>query len=193
MPTDNAKDILDANIAEAVNTLQNLSAHGEALNRAASLLAEALKAGRTLLICGNGGSAADASHIAAEIVGRFVKERKGYAAIALSDSPATLTAVSNDYGFDEVFARQVEAYGRPGDVLLAISTSGNSPNVLKAIEQAKALGLATITLLGKDGGQARGQADVEFVVRQDVTARIQEAHQLIYHSLCEAVDSALAD
>ena len=193
MAHDPAKEILSANLAEAVNTFQALIEHGEALGRAASLIADALKAGHTLLICGNGGSAADASHIAAEIVGRFVKERRGYAAIALSDSPAALTAISNDYGFDQVFARQVEAFGRAGDVLLAISTSGNSPNVLAAMAQAKRTGLSIVTLLGKDGGKAKGVADVEMIVRNPVTARVQEAHQLLYHSLCEALDVALVD
>ena len=193
MPTHQAQDILNANIAEAVKNAQQLSEHGEALDQAVQLIAKALTTGHKLLICGNGGSAADASHIAAEIVGRFVKERRGYAAIALSDSPGTLTAVSNDYGFDSVFARQVEAYGQPGDVLLAISTSGNSPNVLQAIEQAKKMKLSTITLLGKDGGRAGGRADVEFIIRHPVTARVQEAHQLLYHSLCEALDVVLVD
>jgi D-sedoheptulose 7-phosphate isomerase len=187
----NAKDVLNVNITDAAQTLQGLTEHGEALNKAADLIGSALLAGQKLLVCGNGGSAADASHIAAEIVGRFVEHRRGYAAIALGDSSGTLTAVGNDYGFDAVFARQVEAYGQSGDVLLAISTSGNSANVLAALEKAKELGLATVTLLGKDGGKARGLADVELIVRHDVTARIQEAHQVLYHSLCEAIDSCL--
>ena len=191
MPDVNAADILNANIADAVATFQTLSEHGESLRRATQLLAECLLGGHKLLICGNGGSAADASHIAAEIVGRFVKERRGYAAIALGDSPGTLTAVGNDYGFDNVFARQVEAYGQPGDVFMGITTSGNSPNILRALEQARALGLASIMLLGRDGGRARGLGTIEFIVRQDVTARIQEAHQVLYHSLCQALDMVL--
>lgn len=191
MPQPDAQDILNANLADAISTFRGLGEHGPALQRAAKLLTECLLNGHKLLVCGNGGSSADASHIAAEIVGRFVEERRGYAAIALGDSPGILTAVSNDYGFDEVFARQVEALGRPGDALLAITTSGNSPNVLRALEAANKMGLTTIALLGRDGGRARGLATVEFVVRATVTARIQEAHQLLYHSLCGAIDSAL--
>lgn len=191
MPQPNAPDILHANIADAIDVFEGLREHGPALQRAAELLIECLLNGRKLLVCGNGGSSADASHIAAEIVGRFVLERKGYTAIALSDSPGIITAVSNDYGFDEVFARQVEAMGRPGDVLLAITTSGNSPNVRRALEAANKLGLKSIAMLGRDGGAARGMATVELIVRTTVTARIQEAHQMLYHSLCAAIDPAL--
>lgn len=191
MPQPDAPDILNANIADAVRTFEGLREHGPALQRAADLLAGCLLSGHKLLVCGNGGSSADASHIAAEIVGRFVEERRGYTAIALSDSPGIMTAVSNDYGFDEAFARQVEAMGRPGDVLLAITTSGNSPNVRRALEAANKLGLKSIALLGRDGGAAKGLATVEFIVRTTVTARIQEAHQVLYHSLCGAIDPAL--
>lgn len=191
MPQPNTSDILNANIADAVHVFEGLREYGPALQRAAEMLTECLLNGHKLLVCGNGGSAADASHIAAEIVGRFVEERRGYTAIALSDSPGIITAVSNDYGFDEAFARQVEAMGRPGDVLLAITTSGNSPNVRRALQAANRLGMKSIALLGRDGGAARGLATVEFIVRTTVTARIQEAHQLLYHSLCAAIDPAL--
>jgi len=191
MPIDKADDILNANIADATRVFQDLSAHGPALARAAKLLSDCLLGGHKLLACGNGGSSADASHIVAEIVGRFIDDRKGFPAIALNDPTGVLTAVGNDYGFDHVFARQVEALGQPGDVLLAISTSGNSANILHALEEADKTGLATIALLGKDGGKARGRATVEMIVDETVTARIQEAHQLLYHSLCQAVDQAL--
>ncbi len=191
MPTDKADDILNANISDASRVFSNLSAHGPALARAAKLLTDCLLGGHKLLACGNGGSSADASHIVAEIVGRFVDERRGYPAIALNDPTGVLTAVGNDYGFDHVFARQVEAFGKRGDVLLVITTSGNSANIIQAIEAADKLGLATIALLGKDGGKARGMATVEMVVDETVTARVQEAHQLLYHSLCQAVDHAL--
>lgn len=191
MSNTNAQDILNANITDAVRNLQGISEHGEALERASRLIVDALLGGNKLLTCGNGGSAADAGHIAAEFVGRFVRERKGYPAIALSDSVSTVTAVSNDYGYDNVFARQVQAYGQPGDVLLALSTSGNSTNIIRALEQADQMGLATIAFLGRDGGRARGLAQVELLIHHDASARIQEAHQVLYHSLCEAVDNAL--
>lgn len=191
MPNANAQDILNANIAEAVSTVQSLGEHGEALGRAAELISGALLGGNTLLTCGNGGSAADAGHIAAEFVGRFVRDRQGYPAIALGDTASTVTAISNDYDYDNVFARQVQAYGRPGDVLLVLSTSGQSTNIVRALEQAGKMGLATIAFLGRDGGRALGLAKVEFLIRHDASARIQEAHQVLYHSLCEAVDNAL--
>jgi len=191
MPLDKADDILTANIADATRAFKNLSAHGPALAQAAKLLADCLLNGHKLLACGNGGSSADASHIVAEIVGRFVDDRKGYPAIALNDPTGVLTAVGNDYGFDHVFARQVQAFGQRGDVLLVISTSGNSGNILHALDAADKIGLTTIALLGKDGGKARGRASVEMVVDESVTARVQEAHQLLYHSLCQAVDRVL--
>ncbi len=189
----NAKDFLERNIADTVRTIQNLSQHTEALGHAAQIIADALLAGNKLLICGNGGSAADAGHIAAEIVGRFVQDRKGYPAIALTESPSTLTAVSNDYGFDNIFARQVQAYGRPGDVLLVLTTSGNSPNIVRALEEAKSLNLATLAFLGRDGGKAHGMAQVEIIVQNDASARIQEAHQVLYHSMCEVIDTMLCN
>ncbi len=191
MPLEQADDILNANIADATRTFANLSVHGPALGRAAKMLADCLMGGHKLLACGNGGSSADASHIVAEVVGRFVDDRRGYPAIALSEPTGVMTAVGNDYGFDHIFSRQVEALGQRGDVLLVISTSGNSANVLRALEAADKIGLGTISLLGKDGGKARGAAAVEMIVDESVTARVQEAHQLLYHSLCQAVDQVL--
>jgi D-sedoheptulose 7-phosphate isomerase len=191
MTQDNAENILNANITAATRTFAGLSTHGPALVRAIDLLTGCLTSGHKLLACGNGGSSADASHIVAEIVGRFVDDRRGYPAIALSDPTGVLTAVGNDYGFDHIFARQVEAHGRRGDVLLVISTSGNSENIVRALEAADKIGISSIALLGKDGGKARGRATVEMIVDEQVTARVQEAHQLLYHSLCEGVDRAL--
>ncbi len=162
------------------------------LARAAELLTSALARGGTVLLCGNGGSAADAQHIAAELTGRFLRERRGLPAVALTTDTSALTAIGNDYGFERVFARQVEALGRPGDVLVAITTSGSSPNVLHAIDGARARGLAVIGLLGRDGGAARARCDVALVVESEVTARVQEVHILVAHVLCEAVDRALA-
>jgi D-sedoheptulose 7-phosphate isomerase len=160
--------------------------------RAAAMLIECLQTGGQVLICGNGGSAADAQHIAAELVGRFRRERKGLAAVALTTDTSVLTALANDYTYDQVFRRQVEALGRPGDLLLAISTSGNSPNLLLAAREAKAAGMATCALLGKDGGRLAGEVDLALVVPADDTARIQEGQTVIYHIICDLVEEAFA-
>lgn len=153
-------------------------------------MAERLKRGCRILICGNGGSAADAQHFAAELSGRYVKERRALAGIALTTDTSALTAIGNDYGFDKVFSRQVEALGRPGDLLVGISTSGNSQNVLVAVEAAKSLGMKTLGLLGRDGGKLKDVCDDALVVPCPVTARIQEVHQMIYHFWCEVIDEA---
>ncbi len=152
-------------------------------------MAERLRRGARILVCGNGGSAADAQHFAAELSGRYVKERRALAGIALTTDTSALTAIGNDYGFDQVFSRQVEALGRPGDLLVGISTSGNSPNVVKAVEAAQALGLRTLGLLGRDGGRLATLCDDCLVVPSSVTARIQEIHLMVYHFWCEALDT----
>lgn len=151
-------------------------------------MAERLRRGCKLLVCGNGGSAADAQHLAAELTGRYLKERRALAAIALTTDTSALTAIGNDYSYDYVFARQVEALARPGDLLVGISTSGNSANVIRAVEVAKSLGVRTIGLLGRDGGKLRSMVDDPLVVPSTVTARIQEVHQMVYHFWCEALD-----
>ncbi|MBI4912773.1 MAG: D-sedoheptulose 7-phosphate isomerase [Acidobacteria bacterium] len=153
-------------------------------------MAERLRRGCRILVCGNGGSAADAQHFAAELSGRYLKERRGLAGLALTTDSSALTAIGNDYGFDQVFSRQVEALGRPGDLLVGISTSGNSPNVLRAVEAARDLGMRTLGLLGRDGGKLRTAVDDPLVVPSTVTARIQEVHQMVYHFWCEALDEA---
>lgn len=162
------------------------------IEAAALCLIEALKQGGKILICGNGGSASDALHIAGEIVGRFQKERRAYAAVALNADPAVMTAVANDYDFEQIFARQVEGLMTEKDVLLGLSTSGNSANVIRAFEKAKQIGGKTVLLSGKSGGKLRMMADVPLVVPSDVTAHIQEAHECIYHILCGLVEQALA-
>jgi D-sedoheptulose 7-phosphate isomerase len=165
-----------------------------ALVRAAQALADALAAGHKVLACGNGGSAADAQHFAAELTGRYERERPGLPGIALSVDTSALTAIGNDYGFERVFAKQVEALGREGDWLLAISTSGNSPNVVKAIEAAHARGLKVIALTGKNGGaiaKLLRADDIELRAASEVTARIQEVHILFLHCLCDAIDELL--
>lgn len=165
-----------------------------ALARAAQALADALVDGHKVLACGNGGSAADAQHFAAELTGRYERERPGLPGIALSVDTSALTAIGNDYGFERVFAKQVDALGREGDCLLAISTSGNSPNVIKAIEAAQARGLRVIALTGKSGGaiaKLLRADDIELRAVSDVTARIQEVHILFLHCLCDAIDELL--
>lgn len=165
----------------------------ETLLRAADSMVTALRAGRTLLACGNGGSAADAQHFVAELVGRFERERRAWPALALTTDTSILTAVANDYAFERVFARQVEAHGRPGDVLLAISTSGNSTSVVRATEVARAAGLVTVALTGHDGGCLGRLADVHLNVPSSSTARVQEVHQTLLHVLCELVERELTE
>ncbi|HUE29975.1 MAG TPA: D-sedoheptulose 7-phosphate isomerase [Verrucomicrobiae bacterium] len=169
-----------------------LDENADALERAVDLVAEALAAGRTLLLFGNGGSAADAQHLAAEFVGRFQRERRPLRAIALTTDTSALTAIANDYGYDEVFARQVRALGTPGDVALALSTSGRSASVLRAVEACRELGVRTIGLTGGDGGALAGRVDLCLRVSASThAARIQETHILIGHVLCELVDRRL--
>lgn len=155
----------------------------------AEQLIAAFRNGNKLLVMGNGGSAADAQHFVAEVVGRFKMERPALPAVALSTDTSILTAIGNDYGFDQVFSRQVEALGRPGDLLIGISTSGNSPNVIRAVASARELGVRTLGLLGRDGGKLKDLMDDALVVPSTVTARIQEVHQMIYHFWCEALDA----
>jgi len=165
---------------------------GADIGKAAGLVADAFSAGGQLIVCGNGGSAADAQHIAAEFVGRYLKERTPFPAVALNANSSAVTAIGNDYGFDEVFARQLRAHGRAGDVLLAISTSGDSPNVLRAAAAAREAGVAVIGLAGRDGGTLAALCDVCLTVPVDATPRIQEAHILIAHVLCGLVEDALS-
>ena len=183
--------VLRANIQASTATLAALISLAEPLDRAVKLVSDCLLGGHKILTCGNGGSASDASHLATEFVVRFQDERRGYPAISLTDSGSTLTAAGNDYGFEQIFARQVKAFAQTGDVLIAISTSGKSKNVLLALEAARELGIASIAFLGKGGGFTRGVATVELLVPSDTTARVQEAQLLLYHCLCELVDDKL--
>jgi D-sedoheptulose 7-phosphate isomerase len=161
------------------------------VQRAASCLSDALRRGGKLMFCGNGGSAADSQHLASEFTGRFVDDRRPLAALALSTDSSALTCIANDYAFDQVFERQLRGLGRAGDVLIAISTSGNSPNVLRATQAAREIGIAVVGLLGRDGGKLKPLCDVALVVPSDTTARIQEAHIFIGHTLCALVEHAL--
>jgi D-sedoheptulose 7-phosphate isomerase len=158
---------------------------------AADLVAAALLHGSKVLACGNGGSASDASHLTTEFVSRFDRERRPWPAISLSAHGGDLTAIGNDYDFRDVFARQVSAFGKPGDVLIVFTTSGNSENVRRALQQAKAQEVATIAFLGRTGGNSTGIADVELLAPGHVTARIQEAHKILLHALCEMVEDRL--
>jgi D-sedoheptulose 7-phosphate isomerase len=168
------------------------AARAEDVVCAADLIAEAFRAGSKLLICGNGGSAADAQHLAGEFVNQFVvKDRPALPALALTTDGGVLTCVANDAGFERIFARQVEAFGAAGDVLLAITTSGNSPNVLAAAEVARARGMKVVGLLGRDGGRVRERCDLALVVESDDTQRIQETHNLVGHVLCDLVERLL--
>ncbi len=152
------------------------------------LIGKRLKNGNKVLICGNGGSAADSQHFAAEIVGRFEKERKGYPAIALTTDTSALTAIGNDYGFEKIFSRQVEALGEKGDILIGISTSGNSQNIIEAVKVAKEIGIFTVGFLGKDGGKMKDIVDKAFIVKSNNTARVQEVHLTLEHAICRVLD-----
>jgi D-sedoheptulose 7-phosphate isomerase len=187
-----SSEFLKSAIAAAKETFQSLINLEERVAKAADLIEECLRSRHKLLICGNGGSAADAAHFATEFVVRFVKDRPAYPTICLAGDGGLLTAAGNDYGFDEIFARQVAAFGVDGDLLICLTTSGNSKNVIRALEEAKSRKLKTIAFLGRDGGSTIGTADVDLLVRGDSTARIQEAHQLLLHVLCETVESRLA-
>lgn len=179
------------------DSLRVLSAARETLDparmeAAVTAVAGALGANRALLVCGNGGSAADAQHITGELVGRFLRERRGLKAICLSSNPAILTAWANDYSYESVFARQVEAYGEAGGVLLGLSTSGNSPNVVMAFEAARKAGMTTIALTGEGGGRLAPLADILLAAPSRSTPQIQQVHLCLYHYLCLAVEARLA-
>lgn len=187
MSSDN---IADRMLEEHAVDFERFRAQAERLDAIGKRTVDALRAGKKILVCGNGGSASQADHFAGELVGRFRGERVGLPAIALSSSPAGLTAIGNDYGYDRVFARQVEALGVEGDLLFALTTSGRSANVLEALKAAKARGVYSIGLLGKDGGPAAALCDETLIVDSKSTARIQEMHILAIHIVCEIIDRA---
>ena len=189
--TGSLETMLNSMIDSHIRCMQGLKPLAPTIEKTGALLLNGLLRGGKLLICGNGGSAGDAQHFAAEIIGRFEKERQAYPAVALSTDTSILTAVSNDYGYREVFARQVDGLGRPGDILMGISTSGHSPNVQRAVERARAIGMKTVGLLGKDGGELREEVDQAIVVDSPVTARIQEAHIFILHYWAWQIENGL--
>jgi D-sedoheptulose 7-phosphate isomerase len=177
-------------LKDAAAAHERMTARADVVVKAAGAIAAALKQGNAVLTFGNGGSAADAQHFAAEMVGRYERDRKAWPAIALTTDTSALTAVGNDYGFERVFARQIEALGRPGDVAIGISTSGNSPNVLRGLEAAKAAGLVTIALTGR-GGSAGTIAAYHIAVEEARTSRVQEVHATVLHVICELVEKEL--
>lgn len=186
------RERVEAELGESAALMLRLSKEESGtICRMAGVVADCLEKGGVLLLCGNGGSAADAQHFAGELVGRFLIERAPLRCIALSADSAILTAIGNDYGFERIFARQVAAHGREGDVLLAVSTSGKSPNLLEAVREAKRLKMHVLALSGRDGGPLARQADLCITVSARLSPRIQEAHAAIGHILCGLVEQSL--
>ena len=187
------KNIIKAKIEENIETSEELhKEQAENIEKAVKAIVSSLKNEGKVLVFGNGGSAADSQHIAAELVGRFKKERRAIPAIALTTNTSTLTAIGNDYGYDVIFSRQVEAFGREGDVALGLSTSGNSKNVISALKKARSAGMKTVCLTGAGGGALKDNCDVLITAGSKNTARIQEAHILIGHILCELIEDELS-
>ncbi len=184
-------NFLQESIRAACDTFESLHELAQPVTRAVDAMAECLCAGRKLLVCGNGGSAADGADFSAEFGCRFVTDRRPYPALNLAQGGSLMSAIGNDYGYDEVFARQVAGLGQKGDVLVAITTSGNSKNILRALEEGNSRGLTTVALLGRSGGPAKGMAEIELLVRSETTARIQEAHKFLLHVICGLVDARL--
>ena len=184
-------ELIKARIEESIDVKKKILSDDGMINiieEIANTMTQSINQGGKILFCGNGGSASDSLHLTGEIVGRFQKERKGMAAVSLNSDVATMTAVANDYGYDEVFARSVEGLMKPIDVLVGISTSGNSENIYRAILKAKDIGGKTIGLLGKSGGKIKDIADMSIIIPSDCTARIQESHIMIGHIICELIE-----
>ncbi len=186
-------NIIEQCVADHINVSQRIELLSKNLSQAANASINCLREGGRLLFCGNGGSAADAQHLAAEFTGRFLQEREPWDAIALHANTSALTAVGNDYGFEQVFAREVRAHGRKGDVLIGISTSGNSLNILAALNEARKKGIKNIGLTGESGGKMADLCDILLAVPSKRTPRIQEMHILLGHILCQLVEEELCD
>jgi len=180
-----------SSLNDAIEVFQSLTTFQVPLEKAAEMVLKALLAGNKLMLCGNGGSASDSAHIATEFTCRFCEDRRPYPAMAFTIDGGLMTAIGNDYHFDDVFKRQVAAFGKKGDVLIGLTTSGNSKNVLEALKEAKARGIHTIALLGKSGGFTKGIADVGMIIPGKATARIQEAQKFLLHVMCEMVETQL--
>ena len=183
-------------LSTKITTLSNLlstlvSEHGDTFSQCAKIIGDSLKNGNTIFWCGNGGSAAESSHLAVELIGRFKNNRRSLPSLSLNADTAAITCIANDFGYDEIFARQLEGLGKKGDVLVVLSTSGKSKNILKVLQKAKGIGITSIALLGKKGGEAVDLSDYAIVIESEETARIQEMHLLLGHTLCEYAEIAL--
>jgi D-sedoheptulose 7-phosphate isomerase len=187
------ESVLSKITEDACRTLQALAGEEVTFQRIASAAVASLRSGGKILACGNGGSAADAMHLTQELVGRFRSNRRSLPGVSLTADPTALTCIGNDFGFENVFSRQVEGLAIPNDLLVCFSTSGNSPNILRALEAAKAKGVKTVALLGKGGGKAKGKADLEMIIANSDSGRIQEAHTLILHALLEVIEREMAN
>lgn len=182
----------DASLAETLRTFQALATIRPQIDRAGDMILATLQRGGKLLICGNGGSAAEAAHFATELVGRYAKNRRSLPAVALSSDGSLLSCIGNDYGYEQVFARQIEGLARPGDLVVVLTSSGNSPNILAALAAARTAGLESIAFLGRGGGKAKGLATCDLVMPGQSGAAAQEAHLFLIHHFCERIDAAFA-
>jgi D-sedoheptulose 7-phosphate isomerase len=181
---------LDTSLASAIRTFESLKEIRADIDRAGILIVETLRAGNKLLICGNGGSAAEAQHFSTELVGRYFKNRRSLPAIALNADGSLITCIANDYGFEFAFSRQIEGLAQPGDLVIGITSSGNSANIVAALRTAEKRGLKSIALLGRNGGKAKGLASVDLVVPGDSGRTAQEAHLFLIHHFCDLIDAA---
>jgi len=186
-----SNDILDNSIATTARCIESLAQIRGEIDRAAALILKTVRAGNKLLICGNGGSAAEAQHFSTELVGRYFKNRRSLPAVALNADGSLLTCIGNDYGYDCVFSRQIEGLAKPGDVVVGITSSGNSGNILAALATAKKLGLESISFLGRGGGKAKGLATVDLIIPGDSGRAAQEAHLFLIHHFCDLIDAVV--
>lgn len=186
-------ELINNVIDEQIKNLESLknSDYGEKIEKIANELIKCLKSGNKILIAGNGGSASDAQHFAGEIVGRFLLERKGYSCVCLNTDTSVITCIANDYSYDDIFSRQIEGIGNRGDIFIGISTSGNSKNIIKAVEKSKEIGIKTIGFIGKDGGKLKDLVDESLIIPYKSTARVQEHHIMSIHLICEIVEKEM--
>ncbi|MDF9826596.1 D-sedoheptulose 7-phosphate isomerase [Ereboglobus sp. PH5-10] len=184
-------NLLDNSIAATARCIESLKEIRAEIDRAAELILKTVRSGNKLLICGNGGSAAEAQHFSTELVGRYFKNRRSLPSVALNADGSLITCIGNDYGFDAAFSRQIEGLAKPGDVVIGITSSGNSANILAALETAKKLGLESISFLGRGGGKARGMATVDLIIPGDSGRCAQEAHLFLVHHFCDLIDAAV--
>jgi D-sedoheptulose 7-phosphate isomerase len=188
----NSINLLTTKITTLNNLLSALvTKHGDTFAQCAKIIGDSLKNENTIFWCGNGGSAAESSHLAVELIGRFKNNRRSLPSLSLNADTSAITCIANDFGYDEIFARQLEGLGKKGDVLIVLSSSGKSKNILKVLQKAKEIGVTSIALLGKGGGESVGLSDYAIVIESDETARIQEMHLLLGHTLCEYAEIAL--